>query len=221
MMEPLAPRIRLLIAENHAVMRMGLAGFLASQPDFVVVGEAASTGEALQAARHCRPDVILVDAHLPDRGGVDACRAILVEHPESSVLMLSAQTDPDAVIGSMTAGAAGCLLKEDPPEQLAEAVRLVARGESLPDRAGAPAMKGRARQMDRAPSDHALDVLAEHECRLLPLIAEGRTNREIAAQLGLSEHTVKTYVSRILRKLNLKRRAQAASFSIRHSAVHR
>jgi len=213
------PRIRLLIVDNHPVTRMGLAGFLGKEPGFLVVGEASSGAQAKVMACRCQPDVILMDVRLPDRDSSEVCQEILAEHAEIRVLMLSSLSEPDGLPGSMMAGAAGCILKEDPAEQLVEAVRCVARGARTPDRTVGPMILARTLRKNLVQSGALIAGLAEHQSRLLPLIAEGRTNREIAAQLRLSEHTVKTYVSQILRKLNLRRRAQVASFITRHCTV--
>jgi DNA-binding NarL/FixJ family response regulator len=202
----------LLVAEDHAVMRMGLTSFLGSQPGICVVGEATSGTEVLEAARHRRPDVILVDVDLPDKGGVETCREIHAKYPEIRVLLLCSRTDRKSVLASTSAGAVGFTLKEDPPERLVEAVSRVATTGANADPTITP-------QEPKDAAGDALVILARHERSLLPLIAEGRTNREIAAHLRLSEHTVKTYVSHILRKLSLKRRAQLASFITRHSPV--
>ena len=209
---------RLLIVDDHAVVRMGLATLFATEPSIVVAGEASTAAEARQAARRCQPDIIIMDVRLPDESGVEACRDIRSERPETRVLMLTSYADHEAVVGSIMAGAAGYVLKEVTPEQLIDAVRRIAHGGALLDPAVTQTVMGQIRRMTASPEDDPMLGLAEHERRLLPLIAEGKTNRQIAAQLHLSEHTVKTYISEILRKLHLSRRAEAAAYITRHSS---
>lgn len=208
-------RIRLLIAEGHTVTRMGLTTLFRSRPEFFVVGEALSGTEAVEAARRRRPDVILIDVQLPDKGGVEISREIQVAHPEIGVVLLCSRTEQDALLGSAVSGGVGLTLTEDPPEQLIDAVLRIATTGALTDSAVTAREPIRAQGNETPLPNDALSVLARHERNLLPLIAAGSTNREIAAQLALSEHTVKTYVSHILRKLNMRRRSQLASFITR------
>lgn len=208
---------RLLIVDDHAVVRMGLASLFSTEPTLVVAGEAATAAEAREEARRCQPDIVIMDVRLPDESGVEACRDIRSERPETRVLMLTSYSDHEAVVGSIMAGAAGYVLKEVSPEQLIDAVRRISRGGALLDPAVTQTVLGQIRRMTSSPEDDPMMGLAEHERRLLPLIAEGKTNRQIAAQLCLSEHTVKTYISEILRKLHLSRRAEAAAYIARHS----
>jgi two-component system, NarL family, response regulator DevR len=213
--------IRLMLVDDHKVLRIGLASLFHTVPSIEVVGEAGSADEAVVEARRCNPDVILMDVRLPDGDGVDACRAISSELPHTRIVMLTSYPDEDAVIASIMAGAAGYLLKQTDPERLIEAVERVAAGASLLD----PDVTQAALEfMRRGASPHTKDSLAglsDQERRILPLIAEGKTNREIGAELSLSPHTVKTYVSSIFQKLHLARRSQAAAFVTRAGAVAR
>jgi two-component system response regulator DevR len=210
-------RVRLLLVDDHAIVRMGLAALFGTVPEFRVVGEAASGGEALAQARRHRPDVVLLDERLPDGSGVTVCRQIRLELPATRVVMLTTYAEDDAVINSVLAGAGGYLLKQTEPERLIEAVWAVARGESLLDPGVTRSVLTWLRRVGTAPApDDPLAVLSEQERRILPLIAEGKTNREIAAAMYLSEHTVKTYVSDMLKRLRLHRRAEAAAFITRH-----
>ena len=204
------------MVDDHAVVRLGLTALFRTTPHFAVVGEAATAAEALVEARRTRPNVVLMDVRLPDGSGVEACRAIRSEHPDSRVLMLTSFADDEAVISAVMAGAAGYLLKNTEPERLIEAVETVARGESLVDPRVASALFERLRR-GSSPADDPLSILSEQERRILPLIADGKTNREIAAELFVSEHTVKAYVSAILRKLHLTRRAEAAAYISRRA----
>ncbi len=200
----------LLLVDDHAVVRLGLVALLKTVPQFAVVAEAATVAEALVQARRTKPDVVVMDVRLPDGSGVEACRAIRSERPETRVLMLTSFSDDEAVVASVLAGAAGYLLKNTEPDRLIEAIELVARGESLLDPRVTAVVLERLRRGPARDAD-PLAALSEHERRIVPMIAAGKTNREIAAELHLSEHTVKAYVSDILRKLRLTRRAQAAA----------
>jgi two-component system response regulator DevR len=204
--------VRLLLVDDHHVVRLGLRALFETAPQVAVVGEAGTASEALTQARRCLPDVVLMDVRLPDGSGVEACREIRSQRPETQVIMLTSYADEDAVVASLMAGAAAYLLKSTDPERLIEAVEVVAHGRSLLDPGVTQTVLEWMRRVATQPQDDPLAELSEQERRILPLIAQGKTNREIAAALYLSEHTVKDYVSSILRKLNLARRAEAAAF---------
>ena len=208
-------RVKLLLVDDHKVMRLGLASLFATAPQFAVVGEAGTVAEAVAEARRCRPDVVIMDVRLPDGSGVEACREIRSERPDTRVVMLTSYADEDAVMASIMAGAAGYLLKQTDPERLIEAVEMVAGGSSLLDPGVTRTILEQIQRLGAPATRDPLAALSEQEQKILPLIAEGKTNREIAATLFLSEHTVKSYVSSILQKLNLSRRAEAAAFIAR------
>lgn len=213
------PPIRVLLVDDHQVVRIGLATLLAAVPRFEVAGEAGDLAGAVAEARRCRPDVVLMDVRLPDGSGIEACREIRSDRPDTRVIMLTAYPDEDAVVQAILAGAAGYFLKQGDTARLVEGIEIVARGGSLLDPATTEAV---LQWMRRAVAEQGSDPLAalnEHERNILPLIAEGKTNREIAGALYLSEHTVKGYVSSILRKLHLNRRAQAAALSAQRPAT--
>ncbi len=210
------PQVRLLIVDDHEVVRLGLATLFKAQRRFAVVGQAGSAAQAVAEARRCRPDVVIMDIRLPDGSGVEVCREIRSERPQTAVLMLTSYADEDAVVASIMAGAAGYLLKQVPPSQLVHAVETVARGGSLLDPAVTRSVLGWMQRVgDSAADPLAQAGLSEQERKILPLIADGKTNREIAAELCLSERTVKSYVSNILQKLKLSRRTEAAAFVAR------
>jgi DNA-binding NarL/FixJ family response regulator len=206
--------IAVLLVDDHAVVRLGLAALLATVPAFEVVGQASTAAEAMVAARRTHPDVVVMDVRLPDGSGVDVCRAIRAEREATRVLMLTSYTEDEAVVASVLAGADGYLLKSTEPDRLIEAIERVAGGESLLDPRVTAAVLDRLR---RAPAGEAgpLAALSEQERRIVPLIAEGKTNRQIADALYLSEHTVKSYVSGVLKKLRLARRAELAALVAR------
>jgi DNA-binding NarL/FixJ family response regulator len=215
--EPVASRpLRLLLVDDHEVVRQGLVALLDRRPAFQVVAEAGSVAEALTATRRLKPDLVVMDVRLPDGTGIEACREIRAELPETRVVMLTSYPDEDAVMAAILAGASGYLLKQIRGRDLVTALETVGRGESLLDPAVTERVLERVR---RAAAGDAHDELAElttQERKILMLVAEGKTNREIAAEVFLSDKTVKNYVSSILSKLNLQRRAQAAAFVARH-----
>jgi DNA-binding NarL/FixJ family response regulator len=204
--------ISVLLVDKEKLVRLGLVALLSKFDRFVVVGEASSASEAVAGVRRWQPDVVVMDVRLPDGSGIDACREIRAERPHTQVVFLTAYPDEDDVMAAIMAGAAGYLLKQSDPERLIEAIDVVARGESLLDSAVTRAALARIQRLGGGVDADPLAALTDHERSILPLIAEGKTNREIAAQLNLSEQTVKGYVSSILRKLKLSRRAEAAAF---------
>ncbi len=203
--------VAILLVDDHEVVRMGLRTLLERRPGFSVVGEAGTVAEAISAASQTRPDVIVMDIRLPDGNGVEACREIRGELPETKVIMLTSYADDEAVYGSIMAGASGYLLKQARGQNLAEAIERVARGESLLDPSVTEKVLTRMRALASGKSDE-LASLTEQERKIVGLIAEGKTNKEIAAEVFLSDKTVKNYVSSILSKLNLRRRSEAAAF---------
>lgn len=206
---------RLLLVDDHPVFRFGLSALIRTVPNLEVVGETGSVREAVDLADRFRPDVVIMDVRLRAGSGVEACREIRSRLPETRVLMLSSFSDEEAVVASLIAGAAGYLLKETAPAQLIEAIDTVAHGGSLLDPLVVQTLLAWMRREDARVADDPLAGLSAQERRILPLIAEGKINREIAADLSLSEHTVKTYISNILQKLQLTRRAELAAFIAR------
>jgi DNA-binding NarL/FixJ family response regulator len=210
------PRIRILIADDHEVVRIGLAALLNRQPGFRVVGEAASGKEAIRLARGLRPDVVVMDIRMPDGSGTDACRAITADAPNTPVIMLTSYADEEALFEAISAGASGYVLKRIGSDELVGAIRTVAAGQSMLDPAVTAAVLGRLRHAAHAEESGAFGDLTEQERRVLARIAQGESNREIAAAMQLAEKTVRNYVSNILAKLSLASRAQAATFAIRN-----
>ncbi len=204
-------KVAILLVDDHEVVRTGLRTILERRPGFSVVGEAGTVAEAINAASQTRPDVVVMDIRLPDGNGVEACREIRGELPDTKVIMLTSYADDEAVYGSIMAGASGYLLKQTRGQNLAEAIERVARGESLLDPSVTEKVLTRMRALASGKADE-LAVLTEQERRIVGLIAEGKTNKEIAAEVFLSDKTVKNYVSSILSKLNLRRRSEAAAF---------
>ncbi|HXG43019.1 MAG TPA: response regulator transcription factor [Dehalococcoidia bacterium] len=206
--------IRVLIVDDHEVVRLGLRALLERRPNLQVVGEAGSVAEAVEQAARTRPHVVVMDVRLPDGSGVEACREIRQMDPHIKVIMLTAFADDEAIVGAVMAGASGYVLKQTRSHGLVDAIERAARGESLLDPAVAGRVLEHLRRLARGEQDE-LSSLSPQERRILELVAEGKTNREIAEELFLSEKTVKNYVSNILSKLNLQRRSQAAAFLAR------
>jgi DNA-binding NarL/FixJ family response regulator len=203
--------VKIMLVDDHEVVRMGLRTLLERQEGFDIVAEAGSVAEAVAQAHELQPDVIVMDVRLPDGTGVEACREIRGERPETKVIMLTSYADDEAVYGSIMAGASGYLLKQTRGTNLAEAIERVAAGESLLDPGVTDKVLTRMRQLAAGETDE-LASLSPQERRIIGLIAEGKTNKEIAEEVFLSDKTVKNYVSSILSKLNLRRRSEAAAF---------
>ena len=203
-------KTRILLCDDHEVVREGLRVLIARQETMSVVGEAGTVAEAIEAAARSKPDVVIMDVRLPDGSGVEACRAIRETRPETKVIMLTSYADDDALFASIIAGASGYLLKQTRGQAVVDAIMAVAAGGSLLD----PDVTGKVLERVRQSRDEdpALASLTEQERKVLAGLAEGHTNREIGEKLFLAEKTVKNYVSRILDKLGLSRRAEAAAF---------
>lgn len=211
------PNVSVLLVDDHEVVRMGLRTLLDKRDGLTVVAEAGSVAEAISAARRSRPDVIIMDIRLPDGNGVEACREIRGDLPDTKVIMLTSYADDEAVYGSIMAGASGYLLKQTRGQNLAEAIERVAHGESLLDPTVTEKVLARMRALASGEADE-LSALSVQERKILSLIAEGKTNKEIAGEVFLSDKTVKNYVSSILNKLNLRRRSEAAAFIAQRKA---
>jgi len=213
---PLVPDVRILIADDHEVVRIGLASLLDRQPGFSVVGEARSGEEAVRLARRTHPDVVVMDIRMPDGSGIDACRAITAGLPATPVVMLTSYADSDALFAAIDAGASGYVLKRVGSTELVDAVRTVAAGGSLLDPAVTKTVLDRLRNTSRLEEAGAFADLTEQERRVLAHLADGASNREIADRMGLAEKTVRNYVSSVLAKLALESRAQATGYAIRN-----
>ena len=207
--------LTLLIVDDHEVVRQGLSAMLDRRPGLQVVAEAGTVAEAVDAARRYRPDLVIMDVRLPDGSGIEACRDIRAELPETRVVMLTSYPDEEAVIAAIIAGASGYLLKQVRARDLVAALEAVGRGESLLDPAVTGKVLERMRRIASSDQPDELAALTQQERKILAFVAEGMTNKEIAAQVFLSDKTVKNYVSSILAKLNLERRAQAAAYVAR------
>jgi DNA-binding NarL/FixJ family response regulator len=211
------PPLRVMIVDDHEVVRNGIKALLAGEEGLKLAGEAAGVREAIERAEWARPDVVVMDIRLPDGSGIDATREIRALLPQTQVLMLTSFADDEALFASILAGAAGYALKQIKGGDLVRAIRAVGAGQKLLDPAVTKAALDRLRKGKHLLNDERLARLSAQEERILSEVAAGKTNRQIGADLKLAEKTVKNYVSSILAKLEVVRRAQAAAYLARHS----
>ncbi len=208
--------LRLLVVDDHEVVRQGLVSLLDRRSGFEVVAQAAGAAEAVAMAARYEPDLVIMDVRMPDGSGIEACREIRAARPATRVVMLTSYPDEEAVLSAIIAGASGYLLKQIRGRDLVSALESVGRGESLLDPAVTEKVLERVRRAASGTAPDELAGLTSQERKILMLVADGKTNKEIAADVFLSDKTVKNYVSSILSKLNLQRRTQAAAFVAKH-----
>jgi two-component system response regulator DevR len=205
--------LRVFLLDDHEVVRTGLRSLLEAEGDVEVVGEAGTAADALARVPAVHPDVAVLDVRLPDGSGVEVCREIRSRHPEVACVMLTSNADDEALFAAIMAGAAGYVLKQVGGSDLVDKLRRVGQGQSLLDPALTQRVLERVQQGPKR--DERLERLTPQELRILDLIAEGRTNRQIGEEMYLAEKTVKNYVSNLLAKLGMERRTQAATFAAR------
>jgi DNA-binding NarL/FixJ family response regulator len=213
------PPLRVLLVDDHEVVRDGVKALLQATDDIIVTAEASSVREAIDEADRARPDVVVMDVRLADGSGIEATREIRARHPKTAVIMLTSFADDEALFASIMAGASGYVLKQVKGGELVRAIRTVGKGESLLDPAVTSAVLDRLRKGKHFLKDEKLARLSPQEERILSLVADGKTNREIGDELHLAEKTVKNYVSSILSKLEVARRAEAAAYLARHTTT--
>ena len=212
-------KTRLMIVDDHEVVRMGLRAALDVEADFTVVAEASNGQEAIEKARAHRPDIVLMDVRMEGMDGIESCRELRSELPDTRVLMLTSFAEEETVVAALLAGAAGYVLKNVARSRLLEALRSVARGESLLDsRVTRGVVEKLVASRAAAATDDEGDLTAR-EREVLVLIAEGATNKEIAAKLVVSENTARNHVSHILGKLGFSRRSEAAAYAVKKGLV--
>lgn len=211
-------RIAVLLVDDHEVVRIGLRTLLGHEPRIKVVGDAGTAAGAVEQAARLKPDIVVMDVRLPDGNGVEVCREIRNADPTIRVIMLTSYADEEAVFNSIMAGASGYLLKQLRGEDLVRAIETAAAGQSLLDPAVTQKVLEKMKRLASAPSSVELKQISAQEERVLALVAEGKTNKEIAKALGLSDKTVKHYISNVFEKLNFSRRAEAAAFYARRSS---
>ena len=208
--------LRIMVVDDHEVVRQGLVALLDRREGLDVVAQAGTVAEAIAEAARFEPDLVVMDVRLPDGSGIEACRDIRAARPETRVIMLTSYPDEEAVLSAIIAGASGYLLKQVRGRDLVAALESVGRGESLLDSAVTEKVLQRVRNAASGGAADELSDLTSQERKILMLVAEGKTNKEIATEVFLSDKTVKNYVSSILSKLNLQRRTQAAAFVAKH-----
>lgn len=213
-----AKQISVLLVDDHAVVREGLKMVLARDPQIKVVGEAGTADAAIVETKRLKPDVILMDIRLPGEDGVQACSDILEQWPQTRVLFLTSFADDDTVLAAVLAGAHGYLIKEIGVDTLIDSIKRVAAGESILDPAATKRVLTWVKTRSTAPPDPGREPLSPQEQRVVALVADGKTNKEIAADMKLSPKTVKNYLSNIYQKLQITRRAQAAALFAKQSA---
>jgi DNA-binding NarL/FixJ family response regulator len=209
-------RLRILLVDDHEVVRIGLKTVLSRYNQFEIVGEASNAQEALEKTVYCKPDIVVMDVRLPGQNGIETTREIIDSHPDTKVIILTSYADDDLLFDAIAAGAAGYVLKQIGSEDLVRALETVGRGDSMLDPAVTQQVFQRVRENARRAEDETFASLTDQELNILSLITEGLTNKEIANQVFLSEKTVRNYVSSILNKLNLASRAEAAAYAVRH-----
>jgi len=217
-MQPFSKPIRLLLVDDHEIVRAGLKTLLSRASAIQIVGEASTKAEAIAETARLKPDVVLLDVRLPDGSGFETCREIQLMSAETRVLFLTAFGDDETVFEGIAAGAEGYLLKEIDGEKLVKAIENVMEGQSVIDPSLTKRVLNRLRNApnETKPKDQ-LASLSNQERRIMALVAEGQTNKQIAANMGLSDKTVKNYLSNALDKLKLTRRSQGAAFFVRHT----
>jgi two-component system response regulator DevR len=209
--------LRILIVDDHEVVRLGLRSLLDQHDDFEVVDDVGSAEDAVKSAIAHEPDLVLMDIRLPGESGIEACEKIVDELPDTKVIMLTSYAEDEMLFSAIRAGASGYVLKQVGSEELVQSIEAVGRGEASLDPALTQRVFSEVRKAIRDHDASAFADLTDQELRVLGLVAEGKTNKEIAEALYLGQGTVRNYVSNILSKLNVSNRAEAAAFAVRHN----
>lgn len=214
-------KTRILLVDDHDIVRLGLMTLLNDQPDMEVIGEANTAGEGIRMAEKLMPDVVLMDIRLPGEGGIEACQQITSRFPSCKVVMLTSFADDELVVRAIRAGAVGYILKQVGNEELLRAIRAAARGEALLDPSTTARLLSRVREAERRADEDAFRDISDREMDVLIHLAKGKTNAEIGALLNLSEKTVGNYVSNMFEKLHLNNRIELAAYAYEHHLFER
>ncbi|MBI2331675.1 MAG: response regulator transcription factor [Chloroflexi bacterium] len=214
-------KTRILLVDDHDIVRLGLMTLLNDQPDMEVIGEASTAAEAVRAVESLSPDVVLMDIRLPGEGGIEATRQVTAGFPKVKVVMLTSFADDELVMRAINAGAVGYVLKQVGNEELIRAVQAAARGEALLDPSTTARLLSRVREAERKAKEDAFRELSDREMDVLMHLAKGKTNAEIGKLLNLSEKTVGNYVSNMLEKLHLSNRIELAAYAYEHHLFER
>ena len=210
-------QLRILIVDDHEVVRVGLRTLLDRHPDFTVIDEAGTVREAVEKTLSLQPEVVVMDVRLQGGSGIEACRSIIAQAPDTKIIILTSYAEDAMLFDAISAGAAGYVLKQIGGDDLVRAIERVGRGEALLDPSLVQKVFARVREAARKEEAAAFAELTDQELRVLAQVAEGKTNREIAKALYLGEGTVRNYVSSILSKLGLTNRAEAAAYAVEHN----
>ena len=214
-------KLRVLLVDDHQIVRLGLTTLINDQPNMEVVGEAANSIDALRLAEQLRPDVVLMDIRLPGEGGLETTQKITTQFPHSRVIILTSYGDDDLLLRAIRCGAAGYVLKQVGTDALLNAITAVGSGEALLDPATTARLLSHVRAAERRADDDAFRDIAERELDVLVHVARGKTNAEIGKLLNLSEKTVRNYISTILEKLHLSNRIELATYAVEHHIFDR
>ncbi|GAB4580580.1 MAG: response regulator transcription factor [Anaerolineales bacterium] len=209
--------LRILLVDDHEVVRLGLKSLLSRYNQFQVVAEAGSANEALQQVERYQPDVVVMDIRLPGKSGIEATREITSKFPHTKVVVLTSFAEDELLFDAISAGASGYVLKQIGSGELIRALETIGRGDSLLDPAVTQRVFDRVREASRKAEDESFANLTDREINVLALIAQGKTNKEIASEIYLSEKTVRNYVSSLLSKLHLSTRSEAAAYAVKHN----
>jgi DNA-binding NarL/FixJ family response regulator len=215
------PKTRILLVDDHAIVRLGLTTLLNDQPDMEVVGEASTAGEAVRAVEKLQPDVVLMDIRLPGEGGIEATRQVTSRFPNSKVVMLTSFADDELIMRAINAGAMGYVLKQVGNEELLRAIQAAARGEALLDPTTTARLLSRVRIAERKAEEDAFRDLSDREMDVLAPLARGKTNAEIGQLLNLSEKTVGNYIGNMFDKLGINNRIELAAYAYEHHLFER
>jgi len=208
---------RIILVDDHEVVRLGLRALLERHPDFEVVAEAGTAHEAIERVKEFSPNIVVMDIRLPGGSGIEACQEITQNHPDTRVIMLTSYAEDEMLFSAIRAGAAGYVLKQIGGEDLVRAIKAIGRGEALLDPIVTQRIFQEVRKAAKDEEASAFSELTQQEKHVLLLVSEGKTNREIARELFLGEGTVRNYVSSILSKLNVSNRAEAAAYAVKHN----
>ena len=209
-------KIRILLVDDHAIVRLGLMTLLNDQPDMEVVGEAGTAGEAVKAVEQFHPNVVLMDIRLPGEGGIEATRQVTERFPSSKVVILTSFADDELVVRAIRAGAVGYVLKQVETDELLRAIQAAARGEAVLDPSTTARLLSRVREGERQADEDAFRLLSDREMDVLVPLARGRTNAEIGQLLNLSEKTVGNYIGSMFEKLHVNNRIELAAYAYEH-----
>jgi len=209
--------LRILLVDDHEVVRLGIKSLLSRYSQFQVVAEASNANEAVQQAERYQPDVVVMDIRLPGKSGIEATREITSKFPKTKVIVLTSFAEDELLFDAISAGASGYVLKQIGSNELIRALETIGRGDSLLDPAVTKRVFDRVREASRKAEDESFASLTDRELNILALIAEGKTNKEIAHTIFLSDKTVRNYVSSLLSKLHLSTRAEAAAYAVKHN----